>query len=579
VHSNEDTRKIAESRLLLRRRLDLFAGFILLLLLILVVRAVDLMYFQGDRLAKIAEKQSLRSSTFVPPRGSIVDLNNHTLAESIEVYSVYAIASSVKRKETKELAKITGTSERIINKNLAKHKGFVWLIRDVSPEVSRKVSHAHFQGIGVEKEWKRYQPHGRVTGNLIGFVNRDGKGVEGLEYGRNKHLSGVPGKKIFHRDARGHVLPGLEWEERPMPGADLKLSIDLTVQSIAFEAVKKAVKAARAKAGSAVVLRPSDGAILAISTYPSFDPNALHRTDPSSWRNRPVLDVMEPGSTMKPFTMSAALQSGKFTKDSALYCENGSYRIANRVIHDDHPAKYLTMTGIIQKSSNICSAKIAQAIGAPYLHSVLTSIGFGSKTGSAIPGESPGIVNPVSKWGPVELATIAFGQGIAVTPLQLASAYSVLANGGVLKRPYIFAEEDRSKPKRIFDQKIAFQVRDMLLAATKYGGTGTAAVPPGYLVAGKTGTAQKPSPRGGYSNRYIGVFAGYVPANDPQLVIVVMIDEPRSSHYGGVVAAPAFKEIASSVLPYYGVIPDQKLIDKVKKERREYYRKLNSTHH
>jgi len=576
-------KKIVQRRLAIRRRLDIYTVFIIAIFCILVFRAIDLAYVHGGHLAHLAEKQTYRSKKIYPPRGRILDRNGRVLAESQESYSLYAIASAVTESDLEKISKITGYSKGYFRKLLAGHKGFVRLIRDLPIDVYQRISSTRFRGFGVERYWRRVHPQGSVVGNLVGFINRDGKGIEGLEYAFDKVLSGLPGRKVYRRDARGHILPGSYWETEPVPGKDVVLSLDLIIQSIAYAALEKGVKAAAAKAGSVVVFRPRDGAVLALATYPSYNPASSSRRNPELWRNRPVQDIFEPGSTMKPFTMAAALESGLFKPDSSLFCEHGKYKVANRIIHDDHPAGTLTMSEIIQKSSNICSAKLAQAIGSRPIYALLTKVNFGKKTGSGLPGEAKGILHPPEKWGPVELATISFGQGIAVTLLQLAAGYGIFANHGTYVRPHILLDPAPGKgaaalssAKGVITPEVATQVLSMLKKVTRYGGTAPEAAPQGYLVAGKTGTAQKPSPRGGYSKKYIGAFVGIAPADHPELVIAVIIDEPHKSHYGGVVAAPVFREIAASVLPYYGYVPDPVLVEKRRHERAEYYRKLAS---
>jgi len=294
-----------------------------------------------------------------------------------------------------------------------------------------------------------------------------------------------------------------------------------------------------------------------MASWPGYNPNNFRRYKPGEWRNRAITDMFEPGSTLKPFTVAAALSSGRWQADSKVFCENGAMQVADYVIHDDHEEGWLDVTGILVKSSNIGVAKLALDIGAEPLYEVLSKAGFGQRSRTGLSGESPGIILPSGRWGPVETANIAFGQGIAVTPLQLATAFSVLANGGLYVAPRLLMDQSQSAagdPIRVMSADVSRQVMSMLEYAVSVDGTGSKAVPAGYRIAGKTGTAQKPDSGGGYSkDKYTAVFAGIAPADDPQLVIVVVVDEPQKSYYGGQVAAPVFRHIAESVLPYLGV--------------------------
>jgi len=538
-----------------RRRIEAVAGLLLLGLLLLAVRAVDLQWLQADVLSAKAEKQRYREYTIMAPRGPILDSQGRTLAESVEIPSIAAIADEVPVERVGALAKALGLSASKLKRKLRKRKGFVWLARQVPPSVAEKVMALNIPGIRREQEWRRYQPLGPETGHLLGFVGIDGRGLEGVERTWNDTLTGKPGLRQVRRDARGHSLPDSGWIRPPVPGKAMTLTLDASIQSLAYAALAEGVREQRAKGGSVVVMRPKDGAILAMVNWPGYNPNNYRHFHPGEWRNRAITDVFEPGSTMKPFTVAAALESGRWQPDSRVFCENGSMRVADYTIHDDHKAGWLDITGILVHSSNIGAAKLAMDIGPDALYDTLSRAGFGSRSGTGLSGESHGIVLPPDRWGPVETANIAFGQGIAVTPLQLAAAFSVLANAGEHVAPVLFADQlGKQPPERVMKAKIARQVVRMMEYATSKDGTGWKAVPAGYTVAGKTGTAQKPNSRGGYSKgKYNAVFAGLVPADDPQLAIVVVVDEPKKSIYGGQVAAPIFRHIAESVLPYLGV--------------------------
>ncbi len=539
-----------------RRRIEALTGLIVLGLVLLMVRVVDLQWMQSPRLQDLADKQRERQYTVPAPRGPVLDVNDRVLAESIQVPSIAAIGRDVPKERIADLAKALRMPVSTLNKRL-KRPGFVWLARQIDPAKARAVAELDIPGVREETEWRRYNPLGPATGHLLGFVGLDGSGLEGLEHSLDSQLAGQEGRKHVQRDARGHYLPGARWLNEPKMGSEVKLYLDATLQSMAYAALAEGVGEQEAKGGSVVVMRPSDGAVLAMVSWPGFNPNDYRNYHPRDWRNRAVTDVFEPGSVLKPFAVAAALQTDHWKSDSLIFCENGSYRVADYVIHDVHPEGWLDMTGMLVRSSNICAAKVAMDIGPQKLSDMLEAVGFGRRPGIGLSGESPGILPPIERWGPVETATIAFGQGVAVTPLQLATAFSVLANGGMHVSPKLIVGSYAEPSYRVMSEQVARAVMRMLEHATGPDGTGAKAVPVGYRVAGKTGTAQKASPQGGYAKgKFTAVFAGAVPVEDPQLVIAVMIDEPQGSIYGGTVAAPIFRRIAAAALPYLGVSPE-----------------------
>jgi len=542
-----------KEQMFIRRRIEFVAGLLALGVLLLVVRAVDLQWLQSDRLSNMAEKQRYREYATQAPRGPILDSKGRVLAESVEIPSIAAIADEVPVASIVKLAHVLGVSARHLKRKLRRRKGFVWLARQISPDRAEKVMVLNIPGVRRESEWRRYQPLGPVTGHLLGFVGIDGKGLEGIERSWDAQLSGEPGIRQVRRDARGHSLPGGVWLRKPVPGKGLKLTLDASIQSVAYAALADGVHEQRAKGGSVVVMRPADGAVLAMANWPGYNPNNFQHFNPTEWRNRAITDMFEPGSTMKPFTIAAALRSGRWQPDSRVFCENGAMRVANYTIHDDHKDGWLDLASIMAHSSNIGAAKLAMDVGPRKMYDMLSRVGFGRRTGIKLSGESPGIVLSPDRWGPVETANIAFGQGIAVTPLQLATAFSVIANRGVYTPPRLFADQPEQH-KRVMSTVIAAQVLTMLEYATGENGTGRQAVPTGYRIGGKTGTAQIAGPHGHYrKGKYMAVFAGVAPINNPQLVIVVVVNEPQKSIYGGDVAAPIFRHIAESVLPYLGV--------------------------
>jgi len=542
----------------MRRRIEAVAGVMALGFALLLIRAIDLQWFQAQKLKQLAKNQRQREFIVAAPRGAIVDHRGRILAESVRVPSISAIGREVPAAKVPQLAAALGMDPALLRHRLQRHPGFVWLARQLNPAAARKVAALEIPGVHQVMEWRRYQPLGPATGQLLGFVGVDGKGLEGLEYSLDTRLAGAPGRMLVQYDARGHSLPGARWLVRPVAGKRVRLLIDATIQSLAYAALAEGVRRSGARAGSIVVMRPQDGAVLAMANWPSFNPNDYHRYHPRQWRNRAVTDVFEPGSVLKPFTIVAALLSGRWRPASRVFCEQGRFRVADYVIHDDHAEGWLDLTGLLARSSNICAAKLALDIGPGPLRRLLLRVGFGQRTGIGISGESPGILPPLQRWGPVETATIAFGQGVAITPLQLATAFCTLANGGLRVRPRIIHGGGHDLPRRVIPSQVAHEVLRMLVHAAGPEGTGALSVPSGYTVAGKTGTAQKPDGHGGYAGgRFTAVFAGAVPARAPRLVIAVVVDEPHGSIYGGKVAAPIFRHLAAQVLPYLGVPPRQ----------------------
>ena len=548
-----------------RRRIEAVTGLLALGFALLIVRALDLQWYQADRLKQLAERQRHREYAIPAPRGPILDAKGRVLAESVRVPSIAAMADEVPAERVAELARALGKDAARLKRLLSRRRGFVWLARQVSPATADKVMALNIPGVRRETEWRRYYPLGPATGHLLGFVGVDGHGLEGLEHDLDAVLAGRAGRMRARRDARGATLPGGEWLSPPRPGREVRLTLDATIQSLAYAALVEGVRRMRARGGSVVVMNPADGAVLAMANWPGFNPNDFHRYRPGQWRNRAVTDVVEPGSVLKPFAVAAALETGRWRRDSRLFCERGRFRVADYVIHDVHAEGWLDMTGILARSSNICAAKLALDVGPERLHDMLRRAGFGRRTGIGLAGESPGILPPPDRWGPVETATIAFGQGVAVTPLQIAAAFSVLARDGQWRRPRILAEAARAGSdgvRQVMSARVARAVRRMLVHAASPEGTGALAVPAGYQVAGKTGTAQKPDGHGGYArDRFTAVFAGMAPADDPRLVIVVVMDEPKASIYGGKAAAPVFRRIAETALPYLGVAPSPAGVD------------------
>jgi len=542
-----------------RRRIELIIGGMALGLSLLLIRAVDLHVLQSDELKERASHQHFHQYSVVAPRGVIRDRHGRILSKSIEVPSIGALVDEIPKKDLPSLAKALEIPLATLKHKVENRKGFRWLARQVSPAIAKHVAALNIPGVRQENEWRRYHPLGPETGHILGFVGIDGHGLEGIERSMDQHLQGLPGTRLVQRDARGQSLPGGIWLQEPHPGKELTLTIDSNIQSIAYAALTEGIRKQQAKGGSVVILNPKNGDILAMANWPGFNPNRFSHYRPNQWRNRAITDMFEPGSTMKPFTIASAIESQDWQLNSRVFCENGSFKVADYTIHDDHPEGWLDLTGIIARSSNIGAAKIAMSIGARKLHGDLSSLGFGQRTGIHLGGESPGILTPPEQWGLVETANIAFGQGIATTPLQLAAAFSILGNHGIKHQPRIILSKEPSQGSQVLSSQTTQAITQMLIAATGDDGTGKRAVPAGYNVAGKTGTAQKANNHGSYDkNKFTAVFAGFAPAESPEIVIVVVIDEPQKSIYGGAVAAPIFRDIAATTLPYLGSLPEPK---------------------
>ena len=540
--------------------------------LAVIARSAQLQIGQYDELSRLARGQYLNDVQVPARRGQIYDRNGEPLAISVDVPSVYANPGAVTdpRAAAKALAPILEITREQAYQKLTQDRLFVWLKRQVSPEVEAKIRGLGIAGIGMTKESRRFYPHRELGSQIVGFTNVDAHGIEGVENAFDEVLAGEPQVVGIERDGRGHAVlkSGLDPDQRTK-GADVYLTIDLQIQHAVETALAKALKAKRAHSAMAVVLDVERGDILALGTVPEFNPNLGADASAEVRRNRAIADMFEPGSAFKPFVISAALDSGAIRPDLTLFCENGSFAVADRTIHDSEPHGWLTLSGVIQKSSNICAAKIGETLGRERLGRAVRDFGFGQRTGVSFPGEATGLVRDPATWSEVSVATISFGHGVSVTELQLAAAYRVLADGGRYRPPRLVAavrspegeklEVPLGPERKVVSRVTTEQVRAMLEAVVGPGGTGGLAAVPGFRVAGKTGTAQKPDlVAGGYTaNAFMAVFAGYLPAQAPRAVIVVAIDDPAMQHTGGTVAAPVFAEIAATTMRVLGVAPTE----------------------
>ncbi|MEI6825932.1 MAG: penicillin-binding protein [Desulfuromonadales bacterium] len=548
-----------------------------LLFLNVVGRAFYLQILQHENLEKKADKQHQHRVDLTPARGSILDRNGTTLAESIHMDSCYAEPRRIKdvAGTAAVLSPILGIPKGELVTRLSVNKSFIWIERWLAPEIAIRVKNMKLPGIGFAPESKRFYPNMEIAAHVVGFTGRDPNGLEGIELKYDSTILGNTGYMITERDALGRNIAIMNTVIKDSsPGKSVVLTLDKTIQFIAEKELAQAVTESKAKAGMALVMESDTGKVLAMANYPTFNPNAYSRYSLSQLRNHVVADSFEPGSTFKVFTIAAALDSDTIKASDIYNCENGSYRIAGRTIHDDHPHSRLTVSEIIKYSSNIGSAKIGFKMGEAKLSSYLRNFGFGGRTGIDLPGEATGNLKKHSYV--IDLATTSFGQGVSLSTIQLATALSAIANGGNLMKPYLVeqilddngAVVQKFEPqivRRVISPETALKVTNMMETVTGEGGTGMKAALDGYRVAGKTGTAQKVDPvTHTYSSKRIGSFIGFVPADKPKLTIAVIIDEPQGVKYGGVVAAPAFRSIAQNSLAYLKIQPTQPLTAKAK---------------
>lgn len=528
--------------------------------LLLIGRAVDLQIKHKKFLQNHGDARALRVVDIPAHRGMIKDRNGEPLAISTAVESIWAVPRELlKAQQLAELAQLLGYRPDALRKTLLDRisREFVYLKRHADPKIVAAMKEMHIPGVYTRPEYRRYYPAGEVTAHLIGFTNVDDAGQEGLELTYNDWLKGTPGAKRVLKDRLGRTVEDVESIRPPDPGQSLILSIDRRLQYLAYLELKAAVTHHRARSGSIIMLDVNTGEVLAIVSQPSYNPNRRSGLNTESLRNRALTDVFEPGSTLKPFTIAAALESGLYQVDQTLDTSPGYYRVGGHTIRDHRDYGVLDLPGIIKKSSNIGASKIALALESERLWDLYNRLGLGRITGTGFPGEVGGWLATPGGWSDVELATASFGYGLSVTAVQLARAYATLAAGG-LQRPVSLLRQDAKVPgERIMSADVASQVVHMLEGVTQPDGTGSRAHIKGYRVAGKTGTVHKAAAGGYAKDRYLSLFAGMAPASKPRLVLVVMIDEPNSGKYfGGLVAAPVFSKVMGDALRLLNVPPD-----------------------
>lgn len=550
-----------------KSRLKLVAFFLILSLFVLLIRLSYVQIKKSPYLKERARNQHLEFIKIEPIRGIVYDRNMKELAVNLKVDSLYCVPGEVKNREevSRQLSSILGIKRKTIREKLTRKKMFVWIARKISEEAASRIKELNFQGIYFVKENKRFYPKGRLASQTIGFTDLDSRGIEGIELFYDTYLKGVGGGYTVVRDAKGRELSSLRHDWTPSQnGYNLILSIDEIIQHIAEKELHQAAIKHNARAGTIVVMNPNSGEILALANYPAFDSNHINDYDVALRRNRAISDIFEPGSVFKIVTASAALQEGRMQLEDKIYCEEGSYRVVRHTLHDHKPYGWLTFPQVFIHSSNIGTVKIAQELGEDELYRYIKLFGFGTKTGIDLPGEVRGIVRDTSSWSKLSIAAIPIGHEVAVTSLQLACAISAIANDGVLLKPFVvkYIQDSNnnitkfSQPqvqRRVISASTAQKIKQILIDVVEKG-TGRRAKIKGYRVAGKTGTAQKVAPSGGYSRtKFISSFIGFVPADKPAIAVVVVIDEPHPLYYGGLVAAPVFQRVAEGVLRYLKV--------------------------
>jgi cell division protein FtsI (penicillin-binding protein 3) len=531
--------------------------------LVLAGRSLYLQAMQTQFLQEKGEARYSRVLEVLGTRGRVLDRNGEALAISTPVQSVWAIPGDVQASpaQARKLAALLGIDARELRRKLEDpSRDFVYLKRQIAPEAADRVAQLGLEGIYQHREYRRYYPGGEVTAHVVGFTGVDEAGQEGVELAFESHLGGTPGSRRVIKDRRGRVVEDVESIRAAQDGRDLQLAIDGKIQSLAYAALKDAVAAHKAKAGALVAIDVRTGEVLALANVPSFNPNNRAQLSGAQLRNRAVTDVFEPGSTLKPFTVALALESGRVSPSTPVHIGSGGLRIANYTIQDPHAETVLTVAQVIQKSSNVGAARIALALRREDLWSLFDRAGFGTAPQIGFPGAASGRLRPAENWRPIEQATMAYGHGISVSLLQLARAYTVFARDGELVPATLLKSDAPAPGTRVLSTQTARQVRAMLELAVQPGGTGPRARIMGWRVAGKTGTAHKQE-NGGYAeDKYIASFVGLAPASRPRLVVAVMIDEPANGQYfGGVVAAPVFAEVMRGALRALGVPYDAPL--------------------
>lgn len=540
-------------------------GIFLLVVGLLGWRLVDLQVIDNEFLRRQGDVRTIRVETIDAHRGVITDRYGEPLAVSTPVQTVWANPSEMDPAEPRlaNLARLLDISEASLRERLKEYSGreFIFLRRKVQPELARQALALDIQGVYSRQEYRRYYPAGEVTAHVVGFTNIDERGQEGIELAYNEWLSGESGLKRVLKDNRGRIIKDLTLIRDASPGRDLALSIDLRLQYLAYRELKAVVAAHNARGGTLVMLDVDTGEVLAMVNQGSYNPNDRSQLAAENLRNKAITDLFEPGSTMKPITMAAALESGQYSVNSTIDTNPGYRSFGRFTIRDHRNYGVLDVTDIIVKSSNVGISKIATDLGGDVIRDMYDRLGIGQPTGIGFPGEAVGVLPAPPKWRPVEEATLAYGYGMSVNALQLAQAYMVIANGGVRYPLSLMKREEQPQGRRVLSEQITYKIRNMLRQVITRG-TGTRAQPGFYSAGGKTGTVHLVGDQGYEDSQYKAIFAGMAPIDDPRLVTVVAVDAPQSGeYYGGEVAAPVFARVMSDALRLLNVKPELEVGD------------------
>ncbi|HEV2883775.1 MAG TPA: penicillin-binding transpeptidase domain-containing protein [Pyrinomonadaceae bacterium] len=562
------------------RRTLFVAAFVVFWMLAISARLVYLQVTRHENLVERAQKQQQDAVETSPQRGPLLDRQERELARSIETISVFIAPDEFDRKTESQtsteiectanlLAPAIGLDQKDLRNRIteAREAGrrFIWAARRLTPEQAQKLETMRLTGVHTRKEPKRFYPNGPLAANVLGFVGLDGNGLAGIEQVYNEKIIGAPGKLFIEKDSRGRAYESTEIPGQP--GQTIVLTIDQSIQYHAEAALTTAIAQSNAKSGTAIVLDPHTGEILALANAPTFDPNDAGSATPALRANWALQHIYEPGSTFKVVAFSAAIEKGLAKPNDLIDCQMGSITVAKRVIRDHKPFGTLTVADALAKSSNVATIKLGLRVGDQTMYDYITRFGFGSRTGVELPGETAGLLRPVNRWQPSSIGSVAIGQEVGVTPVQMAAAFGTLANDGVRVSPHLVKEIRNAsgssvyrpvpEQRRVITKETAMALRGMLEGVT-LNGTATKAQLDGYTAAGKTGTAQKidPTTRAYSKTKFVASFVGFAPVSNPAVVIVVVIDEPAGAYHGGDVAAPVFRQIAEQILPELGVMPD-----------------------
>ncbi|BDP31362.1 penicillin-binding transpeptidase domain-containing protein [Vibrio vulnificus] len=554
-----------EPSLLIRWRFHLVLGFVFLAFAALVTRLAFIQVIEPDNLIREGDLRSIRVKALPSARGIISDRNGEPLAVSVPVEAVWADPVTIFKEKALDnkqrwyaLADVLGLQREELIERVERNQSrrFIYLQRQVSPAMANYIRELKIPGVGLKSESRRYYPAGEVSAHLVGVTGIDGHGLEGVERSYDNWLTGEAGKQTIRKDRFGRVVENISYEDR-QEGKPLNLTVDQRLQAIAYRAIKQAVADHRATSGSAVMLDVKTGAVLAMVNAPSYNPN--NRSDWQSYkmRNRIITDSLEPGSTVKPFVILAALENGVATKDTVIDTGNGILQVGGSRVRDTSKVGKADLTEILKKSSNIGVTKLSMEMPVEAILGMYNSVGLGEPSGLNLVGEVTGIFPTRSRWSPIERATLSFGYGLSITPIQLAHAYATLGNLGKYEPIHIIQSHDRDNAKQVVSKQHAREVLNMLETVTQKGGSARRAAVPGYRVGAKTGTSRKAT-AGGYSDEYITYTAGVAPVSDPRIALVVVVNEPQGDdYYGSSVASPVFSEIMKGALQILNVAPDE----------------------